>query len=453
MRKNDTIKCGVCGKETKVNGLATHFKSKHNLGINEYIEKYGEYRAKEKDYKRRQQKSNIECKICNQPLASERRLSYHLKKEHGISKREYIIQYLLGGQIPKCKCGCGEFVKIKERGKPPYWSDYISGHNTGETHVGMKRSYESRMRMRKAAINRMKSEKAVFYRKTSQSELDLRNFIESIWDGDVLYSDTNILSGLELDIYIPELKLAIELNGERFHSDLYKTKKYHLKKTKECNDLGIHLIHIWNSDWQNKQEIIKSQLKYKLGKVETKIWARQCEIREVSHQVAKQFLEENHLQSFSVSKHRYGLYYKNELMQIITFGKLRRATGRVHKNNSYELIRSCNKINTVVVGGVSKLFSHFIKKHNPEYILSFANRDFSDGNMYEKIGMQFYDYTDVGYFYSNGSRREHRYNFQKHKLVEMGFDENKTEYEIMSERGYYRIWNTGNLIYEWVSGN
>ena len=169
--------------------------------------------------------------------------------------------------------------------------------------------------------------------------------------------------------------------------------------------------------------------------------------------MAKQFLEENHLQSFSVSKHRYGLYYKNELMQIITFGKLRRATGRVHKNNSYELIRSCNKINTVVVGGVSKLFSHFIKKHNPEYILSFANRDFSDGNMYEKIGMQFYDYTDVGYFYSNGSRREHRYNFQKHKLVEMGFDENKTEYEIMSERGYYRIWNTGNLIYEWVSGN
>jgi hypothetical protein len=137
-------------------------------------------------------------------------------------------------------------------------------------------------------------------------------------------------------------------------------------KTKECNDLGIRLIHIWLHDWVKKEDIIKSQLKNILHKTDTKIYARNCDIREVNFSEAKSFLNKNHLQGNSVSKYRYGLYYNNELVQIITFGKLRRATGRKSKPNSYELIRSCNKINTNVVGGVSKLFNHFISEYNPE---------------------------------------------------------------------------------------
>ena len=170
MRKNKIIKCKLCGLDTKVNGLATHFKSKHNLSIEEYVDKYGEYRPKWIEYNERAESSNVNCKICNKNLASERRLSYHLKKEHSITKKEYIIEYLLGGEIPKCKCGCGKEVKIKTKGSPPYYSTYISGHNTGDTHIGMKRSYESKMRMRKAAINRLENGEGVFYKSTSNDE-------------------------------------------------------------------------------------------------------------------------------------------------------------------------------------------------------------------------------------------------------------------------------------------
>jgi hypothetical protein len=109
----------------------------------------------------------------------------------------------------------------------------------------------------------------------------------------------------------------------------------------------------------------------------------------------------------------------------------------------------CSEINTIIIGGASKLFNHFIKNNKPKYIISFANRDWSIGNVYSKIGMVQLKYTSPGYFYCKGKQRYHRYKFQKHKLVAMGYDINKTEYDIMNELGYYRVWNTGNIVYEW----
>lgn len=448
-RKNENIKCKICGFDTKINGIAFHIKSKHSMSINEYINKYGEYRPKYIDYNNRAKETDVKCLICNESMASERHLSFHIRKEHGITKKEYIIAHILDGNIPKCKCGCGNDVRIKERGRPPYYSDYISGHNTGDTHIGMKRSYESKMKMRKSAIRRMETGNSVFYKGKSTNETELYEYIKSIYSNEIRANDITVLSGLELDIYLPDIKVAIELNGDRFHSDMYKTRLYHINKTKECESQGIRLIHIWLCDWNSKRDILKSQLKNIVGQSDVKIGARLCSISTVSYEESKQFLTKNHLQGNSISKYRYGLYYNGELVQVMTFGKLRKATGRTHIDGSYELIRMSAKTGVVVVGGASRLFNHFIKTHSPQYILSFANRDWSVGNVYDRMGMVMSGYTPPGYFYSNGSRREHRYNYQKHKLVEMGFDDTKTEYQIMSERGYYRIWNTGNLIYEW----
>ena len=448
-RKNIEVVCKECGFVTSTIGIATHIKNAHNLSVGEYVAKNGEYRPKYLDYNKRTNENDYECLICKSKFASERHLSFHLK-EHNISKRDYIIKYILKGELPKCKCGCGNEVRIKKKGSAPYWSEYISGHNTGDTHIGMKRSHESKMKMRKSAIERLERGDSVFYKGKSVDETEFGKWIKSIYSGTVIFNDTELLNGLELDVYLPDIGIAIELNGDRFHSDLYKTRKYHLSKSEECANLDVRLIHIWLCDWNSKRDIIKSQLQNILQKSKTRIYARKCEIREVPYVDSKNFLEKNHLQGNSISKHRYGLYHNNELVQLMTFGKLRKATGRDHIVGSYELIRSCNKLDTVVVGGVSKLFNHFIQNHSPLYILSFANRDWSVGNMYEKIGMKYSGATDVGYFYSNGSRREHRYKHQKHKLIELGYDADKTEYQIMSERGYYRIWNVGNLIYEWI---
>jgi hypothetical protein len=51
------------------------------------------------------------------------------------------------------------------------------------------------------------------------------------------------------------------------------------------------------------------------------------------------------------------------------------------------------------------------------------------------------------YYWCKGVDRHHRSNFMKHKLVKEGYDVNKTEIEIMNERGYYRIFGSGQ--YKW----
>lgn len=448
MRKNENIKCKICGFDTKTNGLANHITNIHKIEMSEYVKNYGEYRPKYLNYNKRAATADYKCLICNEKLASERHLSFHIIKNHNITKKEYIIKYILNGKIPKCKCGCGCDVNIKERGVAPYWSDYKSGHNTQQTHIGMQRTYDSKMKMRKSAIERMQRGDAVFYRGKSKDEIIFGDYIKSIYSGNIKFNDTELLSGHEIDVYLPELKIAFELNGERFHSDLYKQKNYHKNKTDECNKLGVRLVQIWLTDWKLKPHIVKSQINNFINNTQIRIYARNCIIREISNSDANKFLDENHLQGKTISKYRYGLFYNDNIVQIITFGNLRNAVGHIHSNGSYELIRLCSKINTVVIGGASRLLNHFIKIINPVKIISFAHRDWSNGNVYEKLGMSLIDTTNPGYFYSNGTRKEHRYNFQKHKLVKMGFDINKSEYEIMLERGYYRIWDCGNLKYE-----
>jgi hypothetical protein len=443
-RKTIDVTCKICGNTYKTVGMATHIKQTHGITVESYVEKHGEYRKKYLSYDKRAS-DDYKCEICGYECTSVRHLSFHVKT-HGITKKEYVLKYKFNNVHPTCECGCGR--KLPIFGYPPYTTRFITGHNV-YMHLGMTRSVESKMRMREAAINRIKNEKGVFfYNGTSAEEIKLADFIKDNYDGTIIRNDTTVLSGKELDIYLPDLKLAIELNGDRFHSDLYKDKLYHLKKTTECNDKGIHLIHIWMCDWMKKQDIIKSIILNKLGVISTRIYARNTEVREITNKVAQTFLSENHLQGQSISNYRYGLFYKDELVQVMTFSKLRHATGHVPKENSYELVRMCSKLGLIVVGGSNKLLKHFIKIINPKTILSYANRDWASGDVYKTLGFNFIKHTPPGYFYTKSKIKYHRYKFQKHKLVKAGYDKNKTEYQIMTERGFYKIWDCGNMRYE-----
>ena len=275
-------------------------------------------------------------------------------------------------------------------------------------------------------------------------------FIRNILDKYNIEYQTNvrdIISPKEVDIYIPSKKIAIECNGVFWHSK--KETNYHRDKFKDCLDNGIQLLTLWE-DWiRNKPEIVESILLSKLGIYKNKIYARKCIIKEIDSKTCNKFLNENHIQGRSNSTIRIGLYYNNELVSLMTFSKSRVGIGK--NEDGYELVRFCNKLNTLVIGGASKIFKYFLKQYNPLQVISYSSNDISIGNLYKTLGFinenklnQSYWYIQQGTF-----ERFHRYNFRKDKLKEMGYDTiNLTEREIMSTLPYYIIYDSGTI--RWV---
>jgi len=293
----------------------------------------------------------------------------------------------------------------------------------------------------------------------SKLQTEIIEYIKFLDSSIIIYeNDRKTLTPLELDIYIPSKKLAIEFNGLYWHSEIggKKYKNYHLNKTNKCIEKEIKLIHIFEDEWIEKPEIVKNRLKYILGKNKEKsIYARNCEIKEIFSSEANNFLEKYHLQGEDRSSIQLGAFYNNVLVSVMTFGKLRLALGfKKLKENEYEIYRFCvNDKNIIGVGG--KLFNYFIKKYNPSKIISYADKRWSNNNaFYTKIGMKLVSETMPNYWYvgNNYMHRYYRFNFRKselHKKLE-NFDPNLTEWENMQLNGYDRIWDCGNLKYEWV---
>lgn len=259
-------------------------------------------------------------------------------------------------------------------------------------------------------------------------------------------NDRKILNGKELDFYIPSKNIAIEFNELYWHSELFKNKNYHIEKTKMCLDKGIQLIHIWEDDWKHKTSIIKNMIRSKLGLIKNSIGARKCEVREVNNAKAKEFLNLNHIQGYVPARTKLGLWYKDELVGLLTLGKTRSVTGL--DGNDWELYRFAVKDGYTVPGGFSKLLSHFVKNNSVDKIITYSSLDYSTGQVYLKNGFTLNKITSPGYYWVIDGFKHHRYNFRKDKLVKEGADKNKSESQIMSERGYWKIWDSGNLKYE-----
>jgi len=284
----------------------------------------------------------------------------------------------------------------------------------------------------------------------SENENELYNFIEKNYNGEILKNTRNVIPPLEIDVFLPELNIAFEYNGLFWHSEKYKPKNYHLNKTDKCEEKNLHLIQVYEDDWLNKQDIVKSRILNLLGK-SNKIMARKCEIKEITdNDMVRKFLLNNHLQGFVGSKIKIGLFFNNELVSLMTFGNLRKAMGGKSKIGSYEMLRFCNKLNTNVIGGASKLFSYFLFKYLPESVISYADRSWSSGNLYEKLKFNLIRKTSPNYYYIIDNKKYHRFMFRKDKLVKEGYDLNKTEFEIMRERGIYKIYDSGHLKYKYT---
>ena len=257
-------------------------------------------------------------------------------------------------------------------------------------------------------------------------------------------NNRQVIKPLELDIYIPSKSLAIEVNGIYWHSEIAggKDRNYHLNKTIACEKKGIRLLQFWDIEIEDKWDIIKSIILSKIGIYKLKIGARKCKVIQVPNIVEKYFLNENHFQGYRPSSICLGLEYKSELVSLMSFTR-----PRFSSRYNWELLRFCNKKDTQVIGGASKLFN----KRPEGSLITYADRRYSQGNLYLQLGMNQQDSSNPSYSYTKDYQvLENRMKYQKHKLPNIleTFNPDLTEWENMKVNGFDRIWDCGNLVFK-----
>lgn len=276
----------------------------------------------------------------------------------------------------------------------------------------------------------------------SLMESDVVKFITSL--GIIVETNNkSLISPYEIDIWIPDKQIAIEFDGLYWHSESAggKNKKYHLNKTEMCNKRGAKLIHIFEDEWVYKQDIVKSKLKHLFGRSQDKIYARNCIIKPIDTKSASDFCNKHHIQGYTASRIKLGAFYGDTLVSVMTFSKLSISKGAHSHEGHWELNRFCTSVS--VIGVASKLLVYF--KHNYEWsnIISYADRRWSSGGLYDKLGFIFQRNTSPGYWYIVGNKRAHRFKFRRNTLIGEG-----TEWQIMQSNGYDRIWDCGHILFK-----
>jgi len=285
----------------------------------------------------------------------------------------------------------------------------------------------------------------------SEEENNLYKIIK-LYFPDVIARDRERINPLELDIFIPSLNIGIEYNGLYWHSEeCGKGRNYHLNKTNLCNSKKIKLIQIFENEWILKNKVVISRLKHLMGITNKSIYARKCEVREIDSITKSKFLNKYHIQGNTNSSVNLGLFYKNRLISIMIFGKRRIALGLEHVENNYELLRFCSIFHFKVVGGASKLLKYFERKYNPISIISYADKRWSQGNVYNKLGFQHIRDSKPSYWYFKGNDYQlyHRFSFRKNILSKKLniFDKNLSEWNNMKNNGWNRIWDCGTMVF------
>jgi len=243
-------------------------------------------------------------------------------------------------------------------------------------------------------------------------------------------------------LYLPDNKILIDIIDIVNYS--YINKNVFLYKLRRATAEGLRYIAIYSDELLKKEPIVAYRLASILGKLNIEnIYARNCQVVEISNIEARNFLNSNHIQGSCNAIYNLALKYKDEIVSLMTLGKSR------FKPDEIELLRFCNLKGTRVIGGASKLLTFFIKNRTRDIkeIISYADRRWSDGNLYYKLGFNLDKTTPPSYYYVHPDmmKRENRITYQKARLVKKGFDKNKTEEKIMTERGYRRIYDCGQF--------
>lgn len=298
---------------------------------------------------------------------------------------------------------------------------------------------------RKVKLNYMRNEAHNSRNSNSSPNMFFKSLLD---ERNIQYECEFVLNNFTYDFKIGNY--LIEINPSATYNILFNPfsiiksieKSYHKYISENAYFGGYNCIHVW--DWDDYNKIAD------FFKEKTKIYARNCKIKVVNKKEAKVFLNKYHLQNTCKGQTVcLGLYYNDELVQIMTFGK-----PRYNQNYEYELLRLCTKSEYIIIGGSEKLFKYFINTYNPKSIISYCDDSKFSGDVYKKLG--FTPKCD-----KKNQPSCHWYNMKTKKhitnnmLLQLGYDKIfNTNYgkgtdneQLMLENGFIKIYDCGQSVY------
>ncbi len=278
----------------------------------------------------------------------------------------------------------------------------------------------------------------------SQGEVDLSEYIKSLGVKVETRNRKILGNGWELDIVIPDYKIAIEFNGLYWHT--MKDRNYHLEKTKLAAAAGYRLIHIWEDQWRDRQDVVKRFIR-NLFVDSKRIGARQCEWTLLTNEQANDFHDKYHIQGKCKGHdENFGLLYEGRLAAVASFAF---REGRYKSDMIRTLVRY--SANASVMGGLSKILKH----SGYEIVVTHSDNCMFDGKLYEHSGFQKVEVQKPDYMYVVNGKRVNKSNFQKAKIIKRfgnKFPElhmGMTEREMTELIGVPRIYDCGKTKWIW----
>lgn len=294
---------------------------------------------------------------------------------------------------------------------------------------------------------------------SSTAEKEILNLLVALGES-VLSNDRSLLGKSELDMYLPERKVAIEFNGLYWHSLGMngKTKSYHYDKYKKCQDLGVQLFQIWEDDWKHRKNIVIKSLLNKLSIVDESLirsvlpdlefrekeYGRKTTVEEIPFVEAKDFLNENHIQGFASGTHYLSL--KNRALEMVACMVLKK-----NSTGEFEISRYATDRN--VIGGFTKILKYAERHLSIEKFVTFSDNCISDGALYRNNGFTLDKTLAPDYNYVVKGKREHKFGYRISKFKQdasLLYEDGMTERELAELNKIKRIYDAGKI--RWIKG-
>ena len=211
---------------------------------------------------------------------------------------------------------------------------------------------------------------------------------------------------------------------------------------------NIQLVQLWEDVWLAKRAQVLSRLHSFLG-MNKSLHGRKTAVITIDQNLARTFLNNYHIQGFVNAAHFYGLVLNHELIAVAGFSRARPMKDKGNHYLSAELVRFASKDGCTVVGGLSKLIKYFLGQTKVHDLMTYADRDWSLGKGYGRIGFSLSGTTPPAYLFVHRETlvRHFAHRLPKELLSDFDLQKTLTFDDYLASKGWLKVFNTGNLRY------